>query len=776
MARFPPTALAALLLALPGGALAQFRTTPMLVRLPYTESDVLAGRLAASGGDGLLVLQQGQVQAEVRPWRDLLRVDPSSFPVGWAASRRYRSGHLSQAGADALVDVATPISTGVGVVFGSDPGTVRTYTTSSGTFGDSVASFLRVLPKTPSAFGRVPDVLVVPVALADPFSRVMAVDFDGAAAPTASDRWWATPNVTVPTSVGWHEAFPVRVSAPARSAGIDDVAVGVFGGVLLLAHASVPAAATLASVDFAPPVLVGGYVPGLRPPWLPQTAGAQADALGVTALDVNLDGDVDLVFTNATAFGVSPPNGALLWVEGDGIPADFGDPALTPWRDLGIDPALQLVDPLIVRGLELGGEASFAVWDRDLQEVVVATPDPASGLRVWRAPAPGQRAVDIFLADLVGSTAPDLVVVMANPASRDAVLVYADEGDLPPGLDWAPGSPGAPLRGVDHAMAVDASDDDGPAPRVDWFVGDPYATPAAQGTAYTVPGDSLCGAPPQEIAVTVRATDDLGVFSELSATLPVGLLSPSVTVLNAQPPDRLDLPPGGTSLVLDGRAARGCGAAITWGGSWPAGATIVDEVQGSTVRRTVTLPEATYPELLAGTPVVTLSTSEAVPAPTATLTLALDATGLVEVMHEADRPVIAEGEIAVLRTRLKSRMGVPLARVSVVDLLSGLAPAGDPRVSGASVVEVRGDGTEVLIEPLPAGPAKVEIELPVSSLGGRGSSVVQVRSSGGHLLTPAVRPVGEDEVAVGCGCGASSGGELALLALLVLVRPRRRPT
>ena len=778
MARIPPTALAALLVAVPGVAAAQFQAVPMVVRLPFNEADVLAGRLAASSGDGLLVLQQGLAQTQIRPWRDLLRQDPSVFPLGGATSRRYRSGYLSQNGADALVDVATPISTGVRVVFGNDPSTARQYATGSAG-PDSVASFLRLLPK-PLSGGRRPDVLVVPAALDDAtFSKVMAVDFDGAGTPLASARSWGPfPGVTVPTSVGWHEAFPVRVSAAAQSAGIDDVAVGIFGGVLLLAHASVPAAATLASVNLAPPVIVGGWVAGLQPPWLPQTAGAQADALGVTSLDVNLDGFADLVFTNATAFGVLPPAGTLLWVQGTGNPADFGNPALTPWHDLGRDPQarLGLVDPLIVRGVEIDGARSFAVWDRALQEIVVATPDLAQGLRVWRAPAPGQRAVDVFLAELVGSTAPDLVVVMANPASRDTVLVYPDTGDLAPSLGWLPGSPGSPLRGVDHAMAVDASDGDGPAPRVEWFLGDPYATPAAVGTTHTIPGDALCGTPPFDVAVTVRATDDLGVFTALSATLPVGLLSPTVTVLGAQPPDRLVLPPGGATLVLDGRAARLCLATITWGGTWPAGATVVDTAQGSTLTRTVTLPEATYPELLAGTPVVTLSTSEPVPEPVATLALALDATGLVEVTHASDRPALAEGEIAVLHTQLRSRLGVPLAQVTVLDYLSGLAPAGDPLVSGASVTAVRGGGTEVLLEPLPAGPATVDIELPVSSLGGRGSSAVEVRSSGGHLLTPAARPLGREDTAVGCSCGTSAAGGLALLALLSLVRPRRRAT
>jgi hypothetical protein len=778
MASLRPTALAALVLAAPGGVAAQFRDTPMIVRLPSTETDVLAGQFVAAGGDGLLVLHQtAPVSAELRPWHDLLRRNAGSFPLSGASGQRYRSGYLSQNGADALADVARPVPTGVGVVFGSDPALETTYTPSP-TGSDSVVSFLHLLPKAPSPSGLPLDVLVVPVTLSDT-PRLVALDFDQGAVPLTSNRvWtWTAPTTIVPTTVGWHEAFPVRVSDASRTRGIDDVAVGVFGGVLLFFHTSAPASANLSSLKLSvPPILVGGYQAGLHPPWLPATAGAQADALGVAALDVNLDGAVDLVFTNSTAFGISPPAGSLLWVQGTGNPADFANPALTPWRDLGIDPALGLVDPLIVRGLDVGGQASFAVWDRALQEVVVATPDAGlGGLRVWRAPAPGQRAVDIRLADVVGSGAQDLVVVMSNPASRDAVLVYPDLGDASPALAWAPGSPGAPERGVDLSMAVLASDPDSPAPRVDWMIGDPAGAPVAQGPAYTYPGVNLCAVPPPDLAVTVRATDDLGVFAEISATLPVDApLSPSLTMAS---PGRLVLLPGGATATLEGTIALACGATATWGGSWPAGVTFVDDPpQGSTVRRTVTVPEAAYPSLLAAPTVATLATSEPVPSPVSSLTLDVDATGLAEVRLEADRPVLAEGEVALIRAHVRSRIGVAVPLVRIVEVLSGLAPAGDPRVAGAAVVEVRRGGAEVVVDALPAAPAEITVDLPVSSMGGPGASAAEVRSSGDYLLTPPAGAAGAGETPIGCGCGSSAGTGLGLwlLALLPLARPRGR--
>jgi uncharacterized protein (TIGR03382 family) len=363
---------------------------------------------------------------------------------------------------------------------------------------------------------------------------------------------------------------------------------------------------------------------------------------------------------------------------------------------------------------------------------------------------------------------------MADSLSRDSVLVYPDLGDASPSLAWAPGSPGTPARGLDHAMAVDASDADGPPPALEWMVGDPDGLPVSLLSSYTHPGASLCGLPPPDLAVTVRATDDLGVFTELSATLPVAVLSPVIAIVGAEPPGRLVLPPGGTSVALRGTGALQCGASATWGGNWPAGATFVDDPPvGGALRRTVTLEESTYPELLAGTTVVTLSTSDPVPAPVASLAVDLDATGLVEVEQEVDRPALAEGEVAVLRTRVESRLGLPLPMIRVVDVLVGLAPAGAPQVSGAALVEVRSGGAVVILDQLPPAPAAIEIELPVRSSGGGGASAVEVRSSGDHLLTPSAGAPGGGESLPGCGCGPSGGGSLALLALLALVRRRR---
>lgn len=777
MARLTLPALAALSLAaapLPAGA--QFRGTPMVLRLPFPEMDVLSGNFAgAIGTDDLLVLQQGLNVTQLRPWHDLRRVEASAFPINWttANGRQYRSGDL--ASGDGLADVATVDGPSrIGVVFGSVPATARTYAVNANS--DSVASFLRLVPKPPGPSGSVPEQIVVTECVSDSAclsGGVVAIDFDATGNEVGRASW--TPPRLDPITTGFHVAFPVRLSPTAVALGIDDIAVPTLGGVLLFVHTAAPASPSLAALSLSAPILVGGPFLGGRPPWLPDTVASRADALGVAAVDVDRDGLLDLVFTHSTAFGVEPiPNGALIWVQGTGNPADFANAAAPVWRDLGIDPALGLLDPLIVRGLELGGERAFAVWDRDLQEVLVVTPG-AAGLQVWRAPAPGRRATDIRLADLVGSPAPDLLVVIADPLSRDSVLVYPDLGDASPSLAWAPGSPGAPVRGADHTMAVDASDADGPPPVLEWMVGDPDGAPASTGTTLTLAASSLCTLPPPDLAITVRATDDRGVFTELAATLAVAVPSPAIAISGAVPPGRLVLPPGGTSVVLEGSAALQCGASATWGGNWPAGATFSDEPPaGTSARRTVTLGEATYPDLLAGTTVVTLSTTDPVPAPVASLPLELDATGLVEVEQDVDRPALAAGEVAVLHTRLRSRLGVSLPAIRVVDLLAGLAPAGAPGVSGAALVEVRSGGVVVILDALPPSPAEVEVHLPVRSTGGGGESAVEVRSSGDHLLTPAARVSGEGESLPGCGCAPSGGGgTLALLALLAAVRRRR---
>jgi uncharacterized protein (TIGR03382 family) len=444
----------------------------------------------------------------------------------------------------------------------------------------------------------------------------------------------------------------------------------------------------------------------------------------------------------------------------------------------------------------MGGAPAFAVFDRGSDSVLVISSDRAARrLRVWRGGAAGRHIRDFWLADVAGSIAPDLVadgtqlIDDYHPPADPAILVWPDLGDASPELAWAPGNPGAPERGEDHRLAVSARDPDGPF-TVDWLVGDPYGTPAASSpglaagvaheVAYLHGGALLCALPPQTLAVTVRATDGLGVFDEIAATLDV---SPAarLAVLGAVPPDRLALPPGGTIATLEGSAWTRCGSELvfTWGGSiFAAAAGFVEEPGAASSRRIVDLPEASYPALLASQPDATLLVTDgaaALTSPLAVLPLALDAGDLVEVEHASDLPALAPGEVALLRTTIRSRLGVALPAVRLVDVLAGLAPAGPPRVAGAQVVSTAAGGAELVLDALPAGGAAVVVELPVSSTGARGASAVEVRSSGGHLLTPAAQAGVGEATAPGCGCGGPGAGAEALLALLALARRRRQP-
>jgi hypothetical protein len=790
--RLDRIALAALLALAAPATGAQWRTDPMIVWLEGRDLDVLAGAfVAGSGGEDLQLLDQAFDWARTRRHQELLVPQPSAYPIaaGLQRIRTYRSGYLSQNGTDALADVAShtaaggfpaPSTSQIEVVFGNDPATLRTFPLTRDTsFGAPpggppyVVSPLRLLAKPPAS-GRVGDVLVFPYCLDDVCSAVFLMDFTGTPLPAATERILPAPDLDPMNDQS--EAFPAWISTVARSQGLDDVAIGSYGTVLLYTHRSLPSvpSPTLPDLDLSDPVVVGTTIhSGPRPAWLPPTIDRFAEVRGVASLDVDFDGQPDLVFAMTASFGTTP--GELVWVQGTANPADFADPALTPWHDLGIHPSLQLPDVMTVRPLRVGGGPAVALWDRTLQEVLVVTSNAASQrLEVWRAPAPGALAKEIRLADLAGSPAPDLVVVMDNGAEGDSVLVYPDAGDLSPVLAWAPGSPGSPIRGVPHTLQVVVSDADAPTmPLVEWVLGAPTTAPLGQGTAYTVA--PVCSVPAPPLVVTVRATDDLGVFTELQATLPWSTLQPAISLAGATPPGTLALAPGGTTAVFDGVAATACGAA-SWGGAWPAAATVTDTAGPSWMQRRVDLPEAAYPELLADpSPAVSLATTDpGVSQPVVTLPLELDGSGLVDVVHESDRTALAAGEIAVLRTRLRSRLGVTLAGVRIVDALSGLIPAGPPVVSGAAVVSVDAGGAGVLIDALPPAPAEVTLELPVRSAQGPGASAVEARSAGGWLLTAPARAEASSSARPGCGCGSGRApAGLAVLALW-LVRRRRR--
>jgi len=766
---------AALALAAPIAA-AQWRPEPMTVWLDRAGEQVLLGRFAAAtAGDDVLQLY-GTSSASIRPWHDLLgQTAEFGFPLT-VPGRTFRAAYLDQNGADGIADVVSQSTPGIEFVYGSDPQVVHSCALSPTAYTSQyepfIASPVKLLRRAAGAAGR-PDTIVLPYWLWDVPRRIYLVDVGTGAVPACSQRVLPVPYLNL--SPEEPAAYGLRLSATAIANEVDDLAVAIYGGVLLYVQRSVPEVPDLASLDLSDPILVGTIFQGAtyHPWWLPDTIPGLAYAHGIAALDVNLDGHVDLVFTLSS--NLDNFTGEIVWVEGTGDPYDFANPALTPWHDLGIHPALQLQDPLLVRPLDVGGERAVAIWDRDLEEVLVVRAGAAPGdLDVWRAPAPGRRAKDIRLADLVGSPEKDLVVTMDNAPLPDTLLVYPAGSQLP-ALSWATGSPTL-LRGIPHAMAVELEAAGSASITVDWVEGAPTNAPVGQGLSHVFTG--ACTLPPPQLFVLVRATDDTGVVTELAATVPTTSLQTAISLRGATASGRLVLEPDtATVAVFEGVAATVCDTP-TWGGAWPATAVVSDASGPDWARRTVTLPAAAYPELLSDPSLaVSLATTDpGVAEPVVTLPLRLDGSKLVEVIHESDRAALAEGEVAVLRTRLRSRIGCALPRVRVVDVLAGLAPAGAPSVSGAAVLSLGAAGAEILIDALPAAPAEVTIELPVRSAGGQVGSAVEAWSEGGWPLTPPAQAKAADALP-GCGCGADGGGGgLAALALLLARRRLLRPT
>jgi hypothetical protein len=187
-----------------------------------------------------------------------------------------------------------------------------------------------------------------------------------------------------------------------------------------------------------------------------------------------------------------------------------------------------------------------------------------------------------------------------------------------------------------------------------------------------------------------------------------------------------------------------------------------------------TVPETDFPDVLSGAqpPALTLTASGPTTASTgnvegtATLTLELDARTLVAASVAFDRAVLAPGEVGTARITLASRIGLPLPRVRAEVRLAGLVLAGPLEVSGALAAAVT-EGT-VTIDPLPASPATVELEVAVRSFGMPGGVAVEVFSEGGHRLSPESAPAADAPRLPGCGCG-ERGGAAALPLLLIIL-------
>jgi hypothetical protein len=769
--------LAAAVAAAPASA--QFQVRPM--RLPAGRfDDMLVGPLGAAGNDVLFASPVSGTTPLVRPWRNLLAGGPPSRAVftgyDWPALGRLRA----DSAAGGPVDVAWLEGVTVYVDFGGSPGTLVPFPTAVGPPVVSIST-ARLLPRAEA-------LVVAPVGTgtgATP-GRIRAVDVSGAAPEEVE---WPT-SVLLSRPLFPDQLYPVRLSPAARAAGVDDLVLPMKAAFEVLWHTG-PPRGTLAELPATTITFpVGNHAAPAPNPWLPPGTGL-GDLHGAAGMDVDGDAVPDLVFplSGYTSPRLDPPRGVLFWVRNTEDPATFAAP---PFRVLTDHPDLQpLTDPVLLWPARLpvegGGFADgFVLWDRVEDAILAVTPGASPGrLRVWRAPALGLTVKDAWVADVVGSPAPDLVALAFLWDDVDfptELLVFPDVGDPAPALAWPPGGPGPARRGEDLDVRVIA--EDASPLRIEWYrATGPTGTPVQAGPSdvLPVPGADLCD-PAAPVELFVRAIEtDLGVFTDLPGTVAVAVTPPALRFAAPFAPP-LALPPGGAALALEGDAWEGCGRPVsfTWGGNLPPEATVETTASANATRAVVALPEVAYPGLLAGTPEVTLQAVDdaGLASPVATVALPLDASGLAVLAQDADRTRLAPGEVAVIRTRVESRLGVPLPGARIALALDGLAPAGAPRATGAAVAGVAAGGSEIVLDALPAAGTAVLVEVPVRALADGGAASAEVRSSGGWLLTAPARSLREGLDLPGCACGlgARPGALAVALALLALAPRRRRVT
>lgn len=766
-----PLALSAAVLAAAAAwpARGQFQATPL--RLPATfYAEVVAAPLKGPGpGDDLLVSEPpGPAYVRFAWRRDLLTTRPPPPPQPDPFEGYPVAGRFEPALADATADLVYTTTTGVAAFFGADSPVLHDYPLGFAPFTSPAAvGSARLLPR--------PE-LVVLLPMADGGTgtpEIIAVDLASARTGGSASTLAFQPDYLRSAQDGDSETrvFPLRLSPAAIAAGVDDVVLPVRQGAVLLLHRTAPAGTTLADLDLVVVTTGTDSDATLARDWLPPGVGAGGSCFGAAAVDADGDGLPDLVLSYGRDSGV--PANSLVYALNTGDPASLATP---PWRSLtGRADLAPLVNPLTLVQLPLGGAPTMAIFDRTLQEILIVRGDARSGFTVRQLSAPGVTVRRMFLADVVGSPAPDLVAFAVPAVGRGEVWVYPDAGDVAPSLAFDPAPPAQALRGQDLPLAVAASDPDS-AFTVSWMSGGRLGAPVAYGSGWTVPGSLLCGVG-ATLDVTARATDDLGVFSEETATIAV-VARPSLRLLGGTP-DGLVLPPGGAQGLAEGQAWPACGrtATFTWGEAGLPG--LVEnslDSDATSSRRAFTLPEASYPGVLAGLPALTLSAVDDLGASgAATLPLELDASGLVEVTVVVDRPALAQGELAVATVRLGSRLAVALPGVRVAVRLSGLAQAGAVQVTGA-VATPGASGAEVVLDALPALGGQVTLAIPIRGLGVAGAASAEARSSGGHRLTPGAAPGAPRARLPGCGCAGGQGGAAGLLALLLAGLARRRPT
>lgn len=778
MTRIGLSALVLSLAAPAGPARAGFQPVP--IRLPaFRNTTALTAPLGSGGaGDDLLLAQWGYGGATRHyRWRELAtpRTSPYATPVADATDPvlNATAGDFDGDGLpDLFFERPGPILTNsdVEIAWGAEPGLLRRYWPALSEVQLGVQA-LQILP--PPA----PQVLVTShrgdytewehaeITLRDLRPLPSTGSFTGLYRYSALFAPW----VVTDDYGGRSRVFRLRLGLPGRPAGIDDVLVPLRQGLRILVNGTPAGATTLNMANFTR-VTVGWLEPSDLPARRAEpgvTVPVTSSCHGGAALDVDGDGLRDLVF--AMVLGA---DGQLLWIRGTGVPLDFGA-YTSPWRSLMAWPGLPAFEnPMLVREIELPDGPATVVHDVGLDELVVLSRD-AGGLRAQRLPARGAAAVhDMWAADVVGEAGVDLLASVVTAEGAQEVWVYPDDGALSPTLAWNPAPPEVALLGTDLTLSVDASDPDSPF-ALRWIR--PPLPDALDVETLVIPGAEICGTDPVE--VTVRALDAVGLYAELRASIPVAV-RPSLVLVGADPPGRLVLAPGGVAGRAVGTAWPACGSApsFAWGSPGLPGLDANPGADGSRAWLDFTLPESAYPAALStpvpGEPALTLTATEGSLSGTATLPLELDARGLVAATATFDRASLDAGEVGSLRVELASRLSVPLPGVRVRVRLDGLDFAGAPAVVGAPWAPAAAPG-EVVLDPLPAGPASVALSFPVRSGGAPGGASVELFSASGVRLSPEADPPAGDEVVPGCGCGTGSGVGWAVALPLLLARRRR---
>jgi len=742
-----------------------FSTTPLRVRVPAGASISLApssvpwsaARAPPYPSNDLFVSAGADVRRHA--WRSLAAPGPLGFGVP-ALVNCVQAGLFNENSGDGLADLAycsqnpvSPFNDGLFVFFGDAP--LAPFFAPGGLASTLSSAHLLDTRR---------DVIVAGDS-SPPLFQFTAVDLGGSgAAPTvAGSVAW---NSSCCTPLGDDTLLPVRLSTAARGpAQVHDLVRSRSPGVDVLWNLGPDATLSLGDFQLVN-VLLG-----------PAPSGWQAS--GAAALDVNFDGIPDLVACLYSPFSGSPPPPQLVWVKNDGVAANL---ATNPRGDLGA--LLGISEARLCRPLDLDGTPALAVWDGPRGEIVVVTSDAAGRqLLAWRGSIGGRIPIDIRAGDVVGSPLADLVVAYAGAGGVD---VFPDAGDQLPDLAWEKAPPTAAIRGRDLALEVAASDPDGQVEHVEWFR-DGAAAAASTATAppyaFTIPGQDLCGLP-GPIGILVRATDDVGLYRELEASIPLVDGPPLLALPGEGGALSVPLAPGGTTIVLDVGVSGTCGATLDWtppAGLLAAGATARREDGGSGARLIVDVPEASYPAILAQPSLAfpaEIRAASAGGSASASVSIDLDASGLVAVEQTSDRTALAPGDLALLTATVRSGVSVTLPAVLLDDRLDGLEPAGPMRVDGADAgAAVRTEtGIGVMLD-LPGGGRPVTIELPVRrTLAPAGASRVRaVAPASGASLSREARLGPSRPTLPGCGCGGEGGTSgLAVLFLALYVNAMRR--